>query len=109
MDTNKTDVIFVIWEGEYISDPVDALFPGLAGDMNPSTCLCYSHVGQHSAADLDYMLSINRLASESEYSDLKRELEQIGYQLNVIDKPTEKHRRQRINQVSRGYKTSGQI
>lgn len=101
MTTNKTDVIFVIWEGKYISDPVDALFPGLAGDMNPDTCLCYSHVGQHSAADLDYMLAINRLASESEYSDLKRELEQIGYRLNIIEKPTKKHKEQRINQVSR--------
>ena len=98
---DKTDVIFIFWDDEYISDRIDALFPGLAGDMNPSTCLCYSHVGQHSAADLDYMLSINRLANESEYSDLKRELEQIGYRLNIIDKPTEKHKEQRINQVSR--------
>ena len=112
MDTDKTDVIFVIWPNDpkHIFDPVwdsfDALFPGLAGNMNPDTCLCYSHIGQHSAANLDYMLSITRLAKPSEYSDLKGELEQIGYSLNIIEKPTEKHRQQRINQINRGYQVS---
>ena len=109
MDTDKTDVIFVIWPDnpEYIFDPVDALFPGLAGNMDPNTCLCYSHIGQHSAANLEYMLSITRLAKPSEYSDLKGELEQIGYSLNIIEKPTENHRNQRIEQVSGGYQVSG--
>lgn len=97
--SEKTDVIFIFWE-TFPSNPVDALFPSIAGDMNPDTCLCYSHIGQHSVANLDYMLSINRLASESEYSDLKRELEQIGYQLNIIDKPTKKQKNQRIKQLS---------
>ena len=107
--TDKTDMIFVIWTDnpEYIFDPVDALFPGLAGNMNPDTCLCYSHIGQHSAANLAYMLSITRLASESEYSDLKGELEQIGYSLNIIEKPTENHRKQRIQQINRGCEISG--
>ena len=109
MNTDQTDVIFVIWPDnpEYIFDPVDALFPGLAGNMNPDTCLCYSHVGQHSAADLDYMLSITRLAKPSEYGDLKGELEGIGYSLNIIKKTTERHRKQRINQINRGCKVSG--
>ena len=106
--TDKTDVIFVFWyDSEYITDPIDALFPGLAGNMDPNTCLCYSHIGQHSAADLDYMLLITRLASESEYSDLKGELEQIGYSLNIIEKPKERHRKQRINQINKGYQVSG--
>ena len=106
--TDKTDVIFVFWyDSEYITDPIDALFPGLAGNMDPNTCLCYSHIGQHSSADLDYMLSITRLAKPSEYSDLKRELEQIGYSLNVIEKTTENHKKQRINQITRGYQISG--
>lgn len=108
MDTDKTDVIFVIWPDnpEYIFDPVDALFPGLAGNMDPNTCLCYSHIGQHSAANLGYMLSITRLAKPSEYSDLRCELEGIGYELNIIEKPTENHRNQRINQITRGYQVS---
>jgi hypothetical protein len=97
--SEKTDVIFVAWEN-FPSDPVDALFPGIAGDTNPNTCLCYSHIGQHSAANLDYCLATTRLAKATEYSDLKEELESIGYELNLIFKPLKKHKNQRIKQLS---------
>jgi hypothetical protein len=43
----------------------------------------YEHVGQHSGADYNYVVSISKLAKEDEYCDLKRELEDMGYNLIV--------------------------
>lgn len=59
---------------------VTAFFPTLPGDMSPSTCACYSHIGQHSGADVLYAASL-RPATPAEYADLWRELTQIGYSL----------------------------
>lgn len=43
---------------------------------------CYSHVGQHSEGDTSYFSKLQP-ASETEYHDLKTELESIGYNLKV--------------------------
>lgn len=43
---------------------------------------CYSSIGQHSACSLNYVKE-SRPATESEYTDLKKELESIGYTLRV--------------------------
>jgi len=75
-----TKVIFRKLQGELI-----ALFPELPGDMNPHvTCLCYAHVGQHSAACVNLTGQYTTPATESEYADLLVELVSIGYDDLVI-------------------------
>jgi hypothetical protein len=45
----------------------------------------YAHVGQHSSCRPDYVKRCKN-ANKSEYAELKKELESIGYKLNVIKK-----------------------
>lgn len=79
----KTKVIFRKWKhGDIL-----ALFPEDPGDMSPYTCSAYEHVGQHSAADPQYVMRQTKPAKPSEYADLKKELENYGpdgYDLQVI-------------------------
>ncbi|MFA5307294.1 MAG: hypothetical protein WC365_07645 [Candidatus Babeliales bacterium] len=44
----------------------------------------YMHIGQHSAADYDGVISITTPATQEEYADLKAELTSIGYNLKVL-------------------------
>ena len=78
----KTDVIFRKNKTEDFKGEVFALFP-----YEISTCFgavtSYAHVGQHSSADYDHCIQTSVPATEDEYADLKKELEEIGYDLNV--------------------------
>jgi hypothetical protein len=86
----KTKVIFKMLEGEVI-----ALFPELAGDMNPyKTCLSYVHLGQHGSASVE--LSSLKAAKPSEYQNLFWELIGIGYELEVVHKFSRKMLQKRI-------------
>lgn len=79
-DEHETPVIFRKFrEGDVI-----ALFPQEPGDMNPSTCGSYMHIGQHGAADAGLARCTNP-ATPQEYADLKRELEgaPYGYRLKL--------------------------
>jgi hypothetical protein len=88
----KTKVIFKILKGEVI-----ALFPELAGDMNPyRTCQSYMHVGQHSAADV--RLASLEAATPAQYYNLQRELESIGYDLWIVTRFSRKMLQARIAQ-----------
>jgi hypothetical protein len=59
-----------------------AYFPNIKGTetMNMS----YSHIGQHSVCCKEYVDG-SRFATKEEYSSLKKELENIGYLLNVLN------------------------
>lgn len=46
---------------------------------------CYSHIGQHSSCSIDYAENCKE-AKYEDYSDLKSELENIGYKLEVLNK-----------------------
>jgi hypothetical protein len=89
-----TDVIFrAIKSGDFKND-VEAFFPEIpetAGQPH-KTVLCYGHIGQHSAASLDYYRDKTRPASPGEAANLKRELESFGYVLSVMVRMTTKHR-----------------
>ena len=74
----KTKVIFRVHEGEVL-----AMFPELPGNNNPSTCLCYSHYGQHGIASA---VSIGRPATKKEYTPLYEELDQIYNGLRVMSR-----------------------
>lgn len=81
MDDFKTIVIFRKFkDGEVI-----ALFPAEEWD-HKGNCASYIHVGQHGAADYCLLLQTTRLAKPSEYEALRKELESIGYNLDIKSK-----------------------
>lgn len=89
--TKQTKVIFRMFQGEVL-----ALFPAEASTVGqPQFCSSYAHIGQHSAADPIGVITDSRPASPDEYAPLKRELEQIGYTLDV------KQRTSRTDYLSR--------
>lgn len=83
-DNDVTKVVFRKFkEGDVI-----ALFPEVATDRQGINCLSYQHIGQHGAAST-LIVNSTTLATESEYADLKRELEnRIGYNLKVCKRIT---------------------
>lgn len=76
-------VIFRKWKPKYagIGDNVLAMFPDLKEFSGYVTS--YEHIGQHGAADYASCIAHTRPAKPSEYKDLKKELETIGYRLIV--------------------------
>lgn len=78
-DTYKTDVIF----RKYKDGDIIALFPH---DIINSRghVKSYMHVGQHSGADYMGVIMKTKPAKIDEFTDLKDELESIGYDLNII-------------------------
>lgn len=74
-----TPVIFRKWK----SGEVIALFPQDPGTNDPATCMSYMHIGQHSAAHPDKVVSKTRAATEQEYHALLCELTAIGYDLQI--------------------------
>lgn len=83
-DTYKTDVIFRVDTTKDFKGTVFALFPHEVERNGLVTS--YQHVGQHSSADYYGCIITSRLATENEAKDLKKELEQLGYNLNVVKK-----------------------
>jgi hypothetical protein len=83
-----TKVMFRKWKDD---GTVEAVFPELVGTNNPSTCMSYSHIGQHSACDQNYYLGVTVPAKPKEYHDLLAELRLIGYDdLKVVKRMTRK-------------------
>lgn len=76
---STTKVIF----RKYPDGELVALFPELPATPDPSFCLSYSRIGQHSTATPDLVRTTKR-ATESEAASLKTELERIGYTLRVL-------------------------
>jgi len=73
--TKILPVIFRVYKGELC-----AYFPTMKWDRNGWQIACYAHVGQHGGADRSW-LKMGRLATETEYAPLLRELRQI-YETN---------------------------
>lgn len=78
----KTKVVF----RRYPDGQIIALFPEEPGDQAPYTCSSYMHVGQHSSADPQGVVSQTTLAEPRQYGRLKAELEGLGYDLDVRKK-----------------------
>ena len=94
----KTKVIFRKSRHEVL-----ALFPELPGTMDPNTCLCYAHVGQHGSADVFISRRGYRLATPDEYADLKRELEMVYcYALDPVKRITPAMTRARLAALKGG-------
>ena len=92
-----TKVLFRVHQGEVL-----ALFPTMAGAVGqPSTCVCYAHVGQHSAADLHGVIYRSRPALPAEYEGLALELRRRGYVLDIRQRSTRADQSERLKQLLR--------
>jgi len=81
-DTEKSLVVF----REFKDGQVLAIFPELEHNWNEGLCVSYMHVGQHGGASYSHCISITRPAHD--YSKLQKELENLGYNLDVKKKYT---------------------
>jgi len=102
-DTEKTVVIFRKFR-DYEKDVI-AIFPEELGSYK-YTCNSYLHIGQHGSVDANDISFFTDLATEEEYSDLKKELENIGYNLIVRRKITRKMHEKRFKKNEEFYKRS---
>lgn len=84
-DTYTTDIVFRVIKTKEFKGTVFALFPHEVCN-NRGEVTTYQHVGQHSSADYNHCIKNSRLATESEYNDLKKEMESLGYNINVVTK-----------------------
>lgn len=83
---NKNEAITKVVFRKYKDGDIVALFPYEKYDRAGLYCFCYAHIGQHSGVDYYGCIKPTVLATPEEYADLKRELESIGYNLQVIKK-----------------------
>jgi len=82
--TEKTKVMFLVNEKDSENSDIFAYFPEENYDNEGKLKTGYSHIGQHSAVDPRYAAE-SRPATPEEYQDLKTELENIGYDLEVVN------------------------
>ena len=79
IDEEKTKVIF---RKDKEDGDIIAVF---AEDIQSNNMIgCYVHLGQHTTMSLDYYSKETIPATPEEYADLKRELESIGYNIEVV-------------------------
>jgi hypothetical protein len=67
-------------------DQIVAVFPKLKHNSRlygNDVYVCYSHIGQHSPCNKDWIFGETKPAKEHEYASLKKELESIGYDLKI--------------------------
>lgn len=85
MDNYKTDIIFRYDLTKGFKGTILALFPHEVWDRSGNVT-SYLHVGQHGAADYRICIRASRPATPEEYNVLKKELEDRGYNINVVKK-----------------------
>jgi len=90
-NTMKTKVIFRKFKD--VNQDVIALFPEesdhgiVKHNLIPQKlCKSYMRLGQHSSADYQFVISVSVPAKLQEYRELKKELEDCGYNLEIIKK-----------------------
>lgn len=88
--TEPTKVIFRIWPESKGGDVI-AIFPQEPANSNPDECMSYQHAGQHGACSTA-LCSELRLATSAEREPLKKELERLGYVLDIGLRITPKDR-----------------
>lgn len=89
LKSEMTHVVFRVFKPQHAingaKDEVIALFPNDPYN-NDGLCMSYQKVGQHGGADYTGMMQQTRKAKPSEYASLKKELEGMGYILQVRTK-----------------------
>lgn len=85
-DTHITTIVFrMVTYARKEAPELLALFPYERWD-NRGHHGCYARIGQHGGCHYRSMIKRSRPATEAEYTPLKRELENIGYNLKIISK-----------------------
>lgn len=79
-DTKITDVMF---RYDTTDKTIFAVLPHQVDTLNGDV-VTYQHVGQHSTGDYNVCLQQSRPATETEYADLKAEMDSLGYNLKVV-------------------------
>ncbi len=94
-----TPTVFRRWR----DDPQDivALFPTIPGTNDPDTCMAYARVGQHSSADYRSVIRGTIPATPTEYAELRKELERIGYNVVPFHRAFPSHHDERRKAVRR--------
>jgi len=82
----KTKVIFRKFKD--VNKDIIALFPeeaynGVGAGLKSGLCQSYMHLGQHSCADYNFVISSSIPAKPEKYEELKKELEKMGYDLDI--------------------------
>jgi hypothetical protein len=80
-EKEKTRVVFCLIPNEPQKDEVIAFLYDVPA--NSGNVMSYMHTGQHSEASKGFSFEC-KLASPEQYSDLKTELELLGYELQVM-------------------------
>lgn len=96
------DVIFRKEKSGYLKGEIYALFPHKV-ETHEGHVMAYAHVGQHAHADYNYCIHSSVPAKPEEYADLKKELESIGYNLNVIQKQNRKKYLKSYYEIKRNH------
>jgi len=81
-DTESTPVVFRVEKRGPFRDEITAVFPTLPADAHRNNMICYAHIGQHGSCSWGWYCK-TRAARSEEYADLLRELESIGYRVDV--------------------------
>ena len=96
MDKTKqenTTVIFRRWKPEY-ADGIIAIFPEIPSSIDGYHCSSYEQIGQHGGCDPILVVSKTKPTKNEQnspdYLNLKKELEDIGYVLDVKQRFTRK-------------------
>lgn len=86
-DTNITDVLFLIEkpEGDLPCNVFAFMPKDKWNNCEEGIFTSYAHLGQHSGCHIDYANECKE-ATSIEYADLKKELESIGYNINILNK-----------------------
>jgi hypothetical protein len=84
----KTQVIFRKWPKKE-GGGIIALFPKIEHSHNLCRlCESYEHIGQHGGTDYHHVIRQTKPAKEAEYASLQKELESIGYTLDIRRRAT---------------------
>jgi hypothetical protein len=102
MAEGKTIVIF----RKYPKGDILAIFPEIPADRWGTECMAYQHIGQHGGGDCNLMMRATKPAKVSEYKDLKRELEMIGYVLDVRERTTPEMKAHRQDEAQAEWQRS---
>lgn len=78
---------------------ITAVFPTEPATIDGYTMTCYAHLGQHGACSMGWYIK-TKAAKPSEYADLQKELQAIGYNLKVYHRMTPQHRAALRNAVN---------
>lgn len=92
---SKTPVIF----RKFPTGEVIALFPQDPGTNDANTCGNYMHIGQHGSGNASF--GDTKAARYPEYESLMRELQGIGYDLEIRKRFSDKDRAARLAEINR--------